>query len=175
MKQNQNEESVSPEAVDIFSSFISGLPLTSMLAVILALVGWYFIYTNSRSLQKRSETWAIVKNISDLLQEVEKEAKLFWLDDQSAQNALLYEAKINSFLNEIERWISHLSKRVDGEKNRLAYKNDLVGIFKDSTFDTENIGSMGKTNKFRKIVLIKKHTKNIRKNIDMDFESKYIK
>jgi len=163
------------ESASSILSIFSELSSSGTLAVLLALTGWFFIYFNSRLLQKRSETWAVVKNISDLLQEIENESKIFWLDTGESNNALLYETKINSLLPELERWLNQLTYRVKKGKNKeIMYKNGLVNIFKDATFDTENKKQMHQHKKLKKVVLIQKHTKNIKESIDDDFRVTFL-
>ena len=58
-----------------FVVFLQYLASSGILAIMTAIIGWVFVYKNSRALQKRSETWSIVKNVSDNLKEIESSSR----------------------------------------------------------------------------------------------------
>lgn len=160
---------------NIVFDFFSFLATSGLLAVSIAIVGWFFIYHNSRALQKRSETWAVVKNITDLLQSIESNSKEFWLENKGDEKnePVYFEVNINNSLNELERWLKHYSLRVKNNDSQKC-RDITVSIFKDSTMDAENQKEMSKNERMKRLKLVQLHTNNMKCIIDASFEKTYL-
>ncbi|HCD6780761.1 TPA: hypothetical protein NDW07_003281, partial [Enterobacter hormaechei] len=97
-----------------FVTFLQYLASSGILAIVTALIGWVFVYNNSRALQKRSETWSIVKNVSDNLKEIESSSRKFWVPSDSKEiDAMSFQNEITALLAETERWLNHLKQRIE--------------------------------------------------------------
>ncbi|CUZ53996.1 hypothetical protein UDZ25_05940 [Serratia marcescens] len=170
--------------MEILSSFFSGLASllevlakTGVLAVVVAISGWVFVYKNSRALQKRSETWAIVKNISDLLKDIESSSRGFWLpSDEKFTSQRSYQAEINGGLAELERWMEHLMLRINNKKLLDdTYKDTIVKIFRDATYNMEQASSTSEVQRMRITSTVSKHTKIMKERIDSAYEGEFFK
>ncbi|PWD86341.1 hypothetical protein [Ignatzschineria cameli] len=145
---------------------------TGLMAIITALIGWIFIYKNSRVLQRRSETWSIVKNLSDTLKEIETSSQKFWTpyDNSKKLEAISFQNEIHLLLAETERWMELLKKRLPIDKN---YNSLISDLFKDITDDIENIQLHDINKRNRQVHLISKRTIDIKKLIDESYHKKF--
>lgn len=145
---------------------------TGLIAIITALIGWVFIYKDTRALQKRNETWSIIKNLSDTLKEIETSSQKFWTphDNSKSLEAQSFQNEINLLLEETERWIEHLNIRLPIDKN---YSSLISDLFNDTTHDIENIQSHNINKRNRQVLLISKRAKVIKKMIDRSYREKF--
>ncbi|EMO5719254.1 hypothetical protein RVW00_004293 [Enterobacter bugandensis] len=156
---------------DVFEA----LAKTGLLALFVALAGWFFVYKNSRSLQKRSETWAIVKNISDLLKEIETCSRKFWLpSDDKFLNAMSYQMEVSACISEVERWMALFESRIS-KKNMLSEDcaNVITQIFREATFNIESVATTDKMQRMRVVSLLSKHSTRIKHYIDTGFTRQF--
>jgi hypothetical protein len=70
------------------SLLVDFLPL---LSVALIVAGWFVIYRNAKKLSTRSETFAIVNRLSNLLEELGQDGTQYWSDTRPVEE---YEAKL---------------------------------------------------------------------------------
>jgi len=158
--------------MDSFLALMKYLASSGLLAIITALLGWIFVYKNSRALQRRSETWSIVKNVSDNLKEIESSSRKFWLPgDDKTIDAMSFQNEITALLAETERWLTHLKQRINIESD---YKPLITDIFKDATADIEKVSEFSKTKRTRTNTLISKRTKIIKALIDESYQSEFL-
>jgi hypothetical protein len=158
--------------MDSFLALMKYLASSGLLAIITALLGWVFVYKNSRALQRRSETWSIVKNVSDNLKEIESSSRKFWLPgDDKTIDAMSFQNEITALLAETERWLTHLKQRINIESD---YKPLITDIFKDATADIEKVSEFSKTKRTRTNTLISKRTKIIKALIDESYQSEFL-
>lgn len=157
----------------ILESFVK----TGGLAIVVAIAGWVFVYKNSRALQKRSETWAIVKNTSDLLKEIESSARKFWLpNDDKFTNTFAYQVEINNFISELERWMVQLEKRIpDKKKLNDDYKTHITQIFRDATYNMETVSNTPEMQRMRITSTVARLTKRIKDRVDTAYEMEFFK
>ncbi len=143
-----------------FLTFLQYLASSGILAIITALIGWVFVYNNSRALQKRSETWSIVKNVSDNLKEIESSSRKFWVPSDSKEiDAMSFQNEITALLAETERWLNHLKQRIEIDGD---YKPLITDLFKDATANIEKVKTYDKSQRTRVSVLVSKRTKIIK-------------
>lgn len=154
------------------ASFVKLLAESGILAIIVAVAGWLFVYKNSRALQKRSETWAIVKNISDLLKEIESSSRKYWLpSDSKFTSPITYQVEINGHLSELERWLRFLSSRIpESEK----CDDLMIKIFREATYDLEKANNIAEPQRMRTTVIISKYTSQIKSAVDSNYENHFM-
>ena len=155
-----------------FVTFLQYLASSGILAIVTALIGWVFVYNNSRALQKRSETWSIVKNVSDNLKEIESSSRKFWVPSDSKEiDAMSFQNEITALLAETERWLNHLKQRIkiDGD-----YKPLITDLFKDATSNIEKVQTYDKSQRTRVSVLVSKRTKIIKALVDESYQAKFL-
>ncbi|MEX5552278.1 hypothetical protein [Pseudomonas pergaminensis] len=133
---------------------------------IFAVVGWIFVYINSRSLAKQGEVNSITASIEKMLQEVADENYKFWRDNsfnsappseagveaaqqsplsETAAKSRLFNAFVNFRCNFIEEKIEYLSRKCESVwHSNLDHGKfessiiDLIAQIRDrSTFDSE--------------------------------------
>ncbi|EPF4548691.1 TPA: hypothetical protein ACJTOK_003253 [Klebsiella aerogenes] len=156
-----------------FLKVLQYLASSGILAILTALIGWVFVYNNSRSLQKRSETWSIVKNVSDNLKEIESSSRKFWVPGDSKEiDAMAFQNEITALLAETERWLNHLKQRIDIKGD---YKPLIADIFKDATANIEKAQSYNKIQRTRVSILVSKRTKIIKSLVDESYQNKFLK
>ncbi|HCD6032273.1 TPA: hypothetical protein NDT46_003996, partial [Enterobacter hormaechei] len=135
-----------------FVTFLQYLASSGILAIVTALIGWVFVYNNSRALQKRSETWSIVKNVSDNLKEIESSSRKFWVPSDSKEiDAMSFQNEITALLAETERWLNHLKQRIEIDGD---YKPLITDLFKDATANIEKVKTYDKSQRTRVSVLV---------------------
>lgn len=158
--------------MDSILKFLKYLAESGVLAIITALIGWIFVYKNSRALQRRSETWSIVKNVSDNLKEIESSSRKFWLPgDDKAIDAMSFQNEVTALLAETERWLNHLKQRINIQSD---YKPLIADLFKDATANIEKVGEYSKSQRTRTSVLISKRAKIIKALIDESYQSEFL-
>ncbi|HCW99145.1 MAG: hypothetical protein E6556_04520 [Pantoea sp.] len=158
--------------MDSILKFLKYLAESGLLAIITALIGWIFVYKNSRALQRRSETWSIVKNVSDNLKEIESSSRKFWLPgDDKAIDAMSFQNEVTALLAETERWLNHLKQRINIQSD---YKPLIADLFKDATANIEKVGEYSKSQRTRTSVLISKRAKIIKALIDESYQSEFL-
>lgn len=158
--------------METFFSFVKYLASSGMLAILTALIGWIFVYKNSRALQKRSETWSIVKNVSDNLKEIESSSRKFWIPSDSKEiDAMSFQNEITALLAETERWLNHLKQRININND---FKPLMVDLFKDATANIEKAASYNKSQRTRVSNLISKRAKIVRALIDEAYQSEFL-
>lgn len=158
--------------MDFIISILKYLAESGLLAICTALIGWIFVYKNSRSLQKRSETWSIVKNVSDNLKEIETSSRKFWVpSDQKEIDAMSFQNEVTALLAETERWLTHLKQRI---KINGDYKPLIVDLFKDATLNIEKASSYDKSQRTRVSILISKRAKIIKALIDESYQTEFL-
>ncbi|EEL2425379.1 hypothetical protein G9L07_004368, partial [Salmonella enterica subsp. enterica serovar Montevideo] len=119
------------DELPVYLRLLQYLASSGVIAILTALTGWVFVYRNSRALQKRSETWSIVKNVSDNLKEIESASRKFWIPGDSKEiDAMSFQNEITALLAETERWLNHLKQRINIEGD---YKPLIADLFKDAT------------------------------------------
>jgi len=149
--------------------FVASIGLVSVLT---SIFGWFFVYKNSRLLQKRSETWSIVKNISDNLKEIEVSARKYWLpNDDKLINGMIFQHEVTSLLGETERWLIHLSYRIDIAGD---YKPMVTDLFRDATADIEKFTDLSEQKRLRISAVVSKRTKIIKSLIDESYRKKFL-
>lgn len=155
-----------------FVTFLQYLASSGILAIITALIGWVFVYNNSRALQKRSETWSIVKNVSDNLKEIESSSRKFWVPSDSKEiDAMSFQNEITALLAETERWLNHLRQRIEIDGD---YKPLITDLFKDATANIEKVKTYDKSQRTRVSVLVSKRTKIIKALVDESYQAKFL-
>ncbi|HHQ6537149.1 TPA: hypothetical protein ACSTJY_002513 [Serratia fonticola] len=160
------------ESIPSLSGLVKILAESGLLAIIVAVSGWGFVYKNSRALQKRSETWAIVKNISDLLKDIESTSRKFWLpQDNKFISAMAYQVEINAYLSELERWLKYLSTRLPESEE---HSDAMIKIFREATYDLEKVKNIKEAQRMRTTLLVSKYTGSIRKNVDAKYERHFL-
>lgn len=153
-------------------SFLKYLAESGLLAILTALIGWGFVYKNSRSLQRRSETWSIVKNVSDNLKEIENSSRKFWLpSDDKTIDAVSFQNEVTALLAETERWLTHLKHRINIKSD---YKPLITDLFKDATANIEKAGDYSKPQRSRTSTLISKRAKIIKALVDDSYQKEYL-
>lgn len=159
---------------ECISGSLKFLAANGILAVIIAVTGWVFVYKNSRALQKRNEVWAIVKNISDLLKEIEVSSRKFWVPhDGKFISGMSYQSEINTYIRELERWLSLLSMRVSNDSLDLSYKSNVAEVFQYSTFDIEGVADMAETKRLRIITNISMRVRVIKDKVDLAYKKEF--
>ena len=157
------------ENIIIFLKYIAD---SGFLAITTALIGWIFVYNNSRALQKRSETWSIVKNVSDNLKEIESISRKFWIPSDSKEvDAMSFQNEITSLLAETERWLNHLKQRITINGD---FKPLITDLFKDATTNIEKVGIYDKNQRTRTSIIISKRAKTIKSLIDESYQDKFL-
>ncbi|QMG40059.1 hypothetical protein HVY60_05435 [Citrobacter freundii] len=160
------------EFLKVLGGFIKALAETGILAIIVAAAGWGFVYKNSRALQKRSETWAIVKNISDLLKDIELSSRKFWLPhDNKFINPMTYQVEINGYLSELERWLDYLGTRVPDSSQHSAV---MIKIFREATYNLEKVKETKESQRMRTTMIVSKYTGEIKRIVDQKYESHFL-
>lgn len=160
------------EDIPSLTESIKYLAESGILAIIVAVSGWGFVYKNSRALQKRSETWAIVKNISDLLKDIESSSRKFWLpQDNKFISPITYQVEINAYLSELERWVKYLSTRIP-ESNQ--HSDAMIKIFREATYDLEKVKTIKESQRMRTAIIVSKYTNKIKKDVDEKYESHFL-
>ncbi|MGS6295654.1 hypothetical protein ACVGWR_03430 [Enterobacter hormaechei] len=155
-----------------FVTFLQYLASSGILAIVTALIGWVFVYNNSRALQKRSETWSIVKNVSDNLKEIESSSRKFWVPSDSKEiDAMSFQNEITALLAETERWLNHLKQRIEIDGD---YKPLITDLFKDATANIEKVKTYGKSQRTRVSVLVSRRTKIIKALVDESYQAKFL-
>lgn len=158
--------------MDSILKFLKYLAESGLLAIITALIGWIFVYKNSRALQRRSETWSIVKNVSDNLKEIESSSRKFWLPgDDKTIDAMSFQNEVTALLAETERWLNHLKQRINIQSD---FKPLIADLFKDATANIEKVGEYSKSQRTRTSVLISKRAKIIKALIDESYQSEFL-
>ncbi|HCD3724634.1 TPA: hypothetical protein NBO33_004984, partial [Enterobacter hormaechei] len=153
-----------------FVTFLQYLASSGILAIVTALIGWVFVYNNSRALQKRSETWSIVKNVSDNLKEIESSSRKFWVPSDSKEiDAMSFQNEITALLAETERWLNHLKQRIEIDGD---YKPLITDLFKDATANIEKVKTYDKSQRTRVSVLVSRRTKIIKALVDESYQAK---
>lgn len=160
------------ELLNFISGLIKLLAEVGILAIIVAVAGWLFVYKNSRALQKRSETWSIVKNISDLLKDIELSSRKFWLPhDNKFINPLTYQVEINGYLSELERWLEYLDTRIPDTSK---HSDMMIKIFREATYNLEKVKETQETQRMRTTMIVSKYTAEIKKLVDQKYESHFL-
>lgn len=155
-----------------FVVFLQYIASSGILAIITALIGWVFVYNNSRALQKRSETWSIVKNVSDNLKEIESSSRKFWVPSDSKEiDAMSFQNEITALLAETERWLNHLKQRIEIKGD---YKPLVTDLFKDATANIEKVNNYDKSQRTRVSVLVSRRTKIIKSLVDESYQAKFL-
>jgi hypothetical protein len=92
------------------SLLVDFLPL---LSVALIVAGWFVIYRNAKKLSTRSETFAIVNRLSNLLEELGQDGTQYWSDTRPVEEyeAKLFLGKCNSNINNIRTLLKILEDR----------------------------------------------------------------
>ncbi|GAA3588977.1 hypothetical protein GCM10023078_15840 [Gibbsiella greigii] len=158
--------------ISFLGDVIKYLAETGVLAIVVAVSGWAFVYKNSRALQKRSETWSIVKNISDLLKDIESSSRKFWLpQDNKFISPLAYQVEINSYLSELERWLKYLSTRVPESDE---HSDAMIKIFREATYNLEKVREIKEIQRMRTTMTVSKYTSSIKKNVDEKYEKHFL-
>lgn len=158
--------------MDCILKFLKYLAESGLLAIITALIGWIFVYKNSRALQRRSETWSVVKNVSDNLKEIESSSRKFWLsNDDKAIDAMSFQNEVTALLAETERWLNHLKQRINIKND---FKPLIADLFKDATANIEKVSEYSKSQRTRTSVLISKRAKVIKALIDESYQSEFL-
>ncbi|GAB1439063.1 hypothetical protein MASR2M36_18250 [Providencia sp.] len=153
-------------------ALLKWLSESGLLAVSVALIGWFFVYRNSRALQKRSESWAIIKNISDTLKNIESTTQDFWLPESELfVDPMIFQSKINADLTDVQRWISLLENRI---KLSDEIQTVLTHIFQNTTYDIENVKSIPASQRIRVVQLVHKRTNHIKMIIDGKYHASYL-
>ncbi|MEJ5072425.1 hypothetical protein WH357_08770 [Enterobacter ludwigii] len=159
--------------MDANPSILQTLASSGVLAILTALIGWVFVYNNSRALQKRSETWSIVKNVSDNLKEIESSSRKFWVPSDSKEiDAMSFQNEITALLAETERWLNHLKQRIEIDGD---FKPLIADLFKDATANIEKAQSYDKSQRTRVSILVSKRTKIIKALIDESYQEEFLK
>lgn len=155
-----------------FVTFLQYLASSGILAIVTALIGWVFVYNNSRALQKRSETWSIVKNVSDNLKGIESSSRKFWVPSDSKEiDAMSFQNEITALLAETERWLNHLKQRIEIDGD---YKPLITDLFKDATANIEKVKTYDKSQRTRVSVLVSRRTKIIKALVDESYQAKFL-
>jgi hypothetical protein len=152
----------------------SQISIAVYVSVLVAIIGWVFVYNNSRSLARQSESNAVGASIEKMLQEISDENYKYWRDakvdltksvkDQHLEAATKGQA-FSSFVelrcNFVENKILVLHEKC---KDKFAWMPDtefrdfgisLVAQIRDqATFDSEKAGVMSDSEKLTKILKV---------------------
>jgi len=114
-----------------------------------SIVGWCFVYANSRSLARQSEVNTITASIEKMLQELSDESNSYWLDAAGKKmevgRAELFNAFVSFRCNFIEDKVRFMNEKcrsfMRGEVNHEKFEDeivDLIAKIRDaSTLDSE--------------------------------------
>ncbi|VVN22664.1 hypothetical protein PS682_04481 [Pseudomonas fluorescens] len=127
---------------------LSELSQAGLFTAAFALIGWIFVYLNSRSLAKQSEVNSISASIEKMLQEVADENNKFWRDTALSSDDTAKPRLFNAFINFrcdfIEEKIQFLNKKCESHFLDIDHDKfedciiDLIAQIRDrSTFNSE--------------------------------------
>lgn len=133
--------------------FIKQLAESGILAILVAIAGWIFVYKNTRVLARQGEINTLTSSIEKTLQEISDENYKFWRDADGTDadhevKCRLFQAYIAFRCNFIEEKVTFLNTkcrsawRPDINHDEFQEKSiDLISKIRDkSTFDSENPG-----------------------------------
>ncbi|WP_313327350.1 hypothetical protein [Pseudomonas qingdaonensis] len=136
-------------------SVIKFLAETGLLAIFLMLIGWVFVYKNSRALAKQSEINAMAAAIEKTLQEIADENYKFWKDTDDDIKAQLEKSRIfNAYIeyrcNIVEKKIGLLFDKAKDCLNPAVESSpftgnsiDLIARIRDrSTMNSEDVSAV---------------------------------
>ncbi|OUM30965.1 hypothetical protein B8W72_16310 [Pseudomonas putida] len=137
-------------------AFIKLLAETGVLAILLMLIGWIFVYKNSRALAKQSEINAMAAALEKTLQEIADENYKFWKETDSDDRSQLEKSRIfNAYIeyrcNIIEKKVLLLFNKAKDCLNPAVESSsftknsiELIGKIRDrSTMNSENVSAVG--------------------------------
>ncbi|MBS7827429.1 hypothetical protein J7624_09765 [Wohlfahrtiimonas chitiniclastica] len=156
---------------DVLSHIVEFFANTNILTIMIAVSGWIFVYKDARALQVRSETWSIIKNLSDNLKEIETSTRKFWISsDADSLDPMIFQSEITTLLGETERWMGHLHKRVPIKED---YKPLIKAIFKHATLDSEQrkVKNLPKRNSAN--ALVASNIKQVKAIVDNTYTKKF--
>lgn len=133
--------------------FIKQLAESGILAILVAIAGWIFVYKNSRVLARQGEINTLTSSVEKTLQEISDENYKFWRDADGSDKdhevkCRLFQAYIEFRCNFIEEKVAFLNGKcksvwrldidhADFEERTI----DLISRIRDkSTFNSENPG-----------------------------------
>lgn len=127
---------------------LSELSQAGLFTASFALIGWVFVYLNSRSLARQSEVNTITASIEKMLQEVADENNKFWRDTATSADDQAKPRLFNAFINFrcdfIEEKIQFLNKKCESaflDIDHVKFEDciiELIAQIRDrSTFDSE--------------------------------------
>ncbi|WP_148043839.1 hypothetical protein [Pseudomonas putida] len=134
------------------TEIIKPLAETGVLAILLMLIGWVFVYKNSRALARQSEINSMAAALEKTLQEIADENYKFWkdtdADDQSQlEKSRIFNAYIEYRCNIVEKKVSLLFDKAKDclnpavECSPFPTKSvELIAKIRDrSTMNSENV------------------------------------
>ncbi|MBG7447184.1 hypothetical protein I5J32_04410 [Pseudomonas aeruginosa] len=135
-----------------------------VVSVIVGIVGWIFVYHNSRSLARQSEANAIVAAIEKMLQEIVSDVSDFWgrcEDDNTDLAARLFACSVDLKCNFVEHKVSLLERKCRklthwaAEPKIMNFAVEKIADLRDSaTLDSEISNKMPEADRERRIVVV---------------------
>lgn len=140
------------------------LTLAIYVSVVVAILGWAFVYHNSRFLARQSEANTAAAAIEKMLQEIADECQSFWGGDTSKSGPLeaqVFSSYVEYRCNFVERKISLINSKCRDflkwmpDEKFLLSAVDSIGLLRDTaTMDAEECSVMGETDRVRKILQV---------------------
>lgn len=160
-----------------------------LLPIITPIASWVFVYVNSRSLSRHSETGAIVNKIDNLLKDITDASYAFWKTHDNSdlsEKARLFNCNIEHKCHLIEDGIE-LVKRRSSRFISKSYLNkpllnnfyedslSIIGCIRDfSTLDSENT-EMNHEQRLHKINKVQHHSRELSLVVNDFFYHKRVK
>lgn len=136
-------------------NLIKFLAESGLLAIVLMLAGWVFVFKNSRSLHRQSEINALAAAIEKTLQEIADENYKFWKDAEDNDKAHLAKSKLfSSYIehrcNIIERKVGIIYGKCSNSLNPAVEKTEftqnsielIAKIREKATIDSEKLSNI---------------------------------
>lgn len=136
-----------------------------VLSLAVALVGWIFVYHNTRALARQSEANSIVAAVEKMLQEIVSDASKFWGCDEEDKSdgfaARVFTSSVELKCNFIEHKVSQLERKCrklsqwhpEPVMSNIAI--DMIGNLRNfATLDCESIKTMSDDDREMKILSV---------------------
>ena len=140
------------------------LSLAIYVSVVVAILGWTFVYHNSRFLARQSEANTAAAAIEKMLQEIADECQSFWGGDTSKAGPLeaqVFSSYVEYRCNFVERKILLIDGKCRDllkwmpDETFLSSAVDSIGLLRDTaTMDAEECAVMEESDRVRKILQV---------------------
>lgn len=139
------------------------------ISVILAYIGWNVVYSNSKKIASRNETYGLITHMFKLMDDLLIEATDYWLTPMPQTYHALH-------AKNFELKISSLKKKLNLIKSReldIEFDFDLRKIRRSITLDAERVTQISESIRLLKIEDMNHHVSELKINIFRAFECKY--